>query len=118
MRISKRLSLFVSFTMSLLISNLPSVAFAESMISTSDVVADLNRSEAQNQLENFIQRKEVREELLKRGVAPDEISSRLASLSPTELRQLSAQVEEARAGGDILITVLVILLIIYLAKRI
>ena len=118
MRISRRLSLAVSFIMSLFLSNLPSVAFAESMISTSEVVAELHRHESQTQLENLIQRKEVREELLKRGVAPEEISSRLASLSSSELRQLSSQVEEARAGGDILVTVVLVLLIIYLAKRI
>ncbi len=118
MRISKRLSLFVSVTMSLLLSNIPSVAFAEGMISTSVVVAELNRVEEQKNVENFLQRNDVREELIKRGVAPDEVSSRLASLSTLELRQLSAQLDQARAGGDILVTVLLVVLIIYLIKRI
>lgn len=118
MRISRRLSVFVSLTMSLFMSNIPSLALAEGMISTVEVVHQLSRAEAQSQLENFVNRSDVREELVKRGLSQDEISSRLASLSTDEMRQLSTQVEQAKAGGDILVTVLLVVLIIYLIKRI
>lgn len=118
MRISRRLSICVSLVMSLFMSNLPSLALAEGMISTTEVVNQLSRSEVQGQLENLLQRDDVRQELAKRGVSHDEISSRLASLSTDELRQLSTQVEQAKAGGDILVTILLVVLIIYLIKRI
>ncbi len=118
MKISRRLSVFVSITMSLIMSNVPSLALAEGMISTTEVVSQLSRAEAQSQLQNFINRSDVRVELAKQGLSQQEISSRLASLSTDEMRQLSTQVEQARAGGDILITILVVVLIIFLIKRI
>lgn len=100
-------------------SNLPAVAFADqAMISTSTVVAKMDRAQAEKDVQNFLNEENVRKALIERGVSPDEVSSRLASLSETELKQLSGQVQQARAGGDILIAILIIVLIIFLIKRI
>lgn len=118
MRFSKRSRTLVALAMSVFISNVPSTVLADGMISTSTVVADLTRAEAQNNVESLLQRDDVREELQKRGLEPSEISARLASLSAEEMRQLSGQLNEARAGGDILVTILVVVLIIFLIKRI
>ena len=103
--------------MSVLMTHLPATA-AQEMISTSTVVEQLSRQEMQAEVGNYLQETEIREALAKQGVSADEISSRLASLSETEMRQLSGQVQQAKAGGDILITVLIVVLIIYLVKRI
>lgn len=117
MRIPKALRLFVCVFMSLFISNVPALA-ADGMISTSSAVADLSRAQAQQNVQNFVNQGEVRSELLKRGVSPDEVTSRLASLSEAEVKQLAGQIETARAGGDILWTILIVVLIIFLIKRI
>lgn len=118
MRISKRLSKCVAIFMAIFISNIPLTAIAEGMIATNVVVADLTRAQAQSNIESMLSRTEVREQLLKGGVSADEVTSRLASLSESEMRQLSDQVSQARAGGDILIAILVVVLIIFLIKRI
>lgn len=120
MRISKSLSKCVAIFMSLFITNVPATAavITDGMISTSIVVADLTRAQAQANIENILQNGNVREELMKRGLSADEITSRLASLSESEMRDLSGQMNQARAGGDILIAILVIVLIIFLIKRI
>ncbi len=88
------------------------------MISTSAVLAEVTREQAETDVRNYIQKSNVNDALLKHGLTQNEISSRLASLSEQEMRQLSVQVNEAKAGGDILVTVVLILLIIFLAKRI
>lgn len=118
MRIPKRLSTFVAITMSIFMSHIPATVLAEEMISTSAVVADLSRAEAQNNVASFLENEAVRAELLKQGVTPSEVTSRIASLSAVELKQLSAQLDEARAGGDILMAILIVVLIIFLIKRI
>lgn len=118
MLLSKPNRIFISVGMSLLISNVPANVFAGGMISTASIVQELNRNQAQAKVDEFLQQNVVREELAKRGVSADEISSRLASLSTEEMRQLSKQMDEARAGGDILITILLVVLIIFLIKRI
>lgn len=127
MRIPKFLQLFCIGLMSLLLTNLPSVAFAETslqsstmsgMISTQAVVENLTRAEAKQNIENYLSRSDLRQKLIDHGVSPDEVSKRLATLSDSEMRQLSGQMDQARYGGDILIAILVIVLIIFLIKRI
>ena len=111
--------------LTLLMSHIPDVALADTliqnkaeMISASSVLADITRENAQKEIESFISKTEVQAELMKQGLTADEVNLRLASLSEQEMRQLAGQVHEARAGGDILVTILLIILIIYLVKRI
>lgn len=118
MRFSKRFMAACSFLMCLLISNIPAIAVAnQAMISTNVVVAELDRAQTEQKINDYLTRSDVRTALMERGVSPNEVSSRLASLSESELRSLSMQVEQARAGGDILVTILIVVLIIFLIKR-
>ena len=119
MRFSKRFLAACSFTMCLFMSNIPALAVAnQAMVSTNVVIAELDRAQTEQKINDYLSRTDVRNALLERGVSAEEVSARLASLSETELRSLSSQVEQARAGGDILITILVVVLIIFLIKRI
>lgn len=108
-----------------IMSNVPNVVVAESlahspnkMIATSSVLADLSRLDAEQEIKDYVAKTEVQAELLKHGISADEINLRLATLSEQEIRQLSGQVYEARAGGDILVAILLVVLIIFLVKRI
>lgn len=118
MRIPKNLRLVCIFTISLLMSNIPNVALASEMISTQTVVGELNRSVAEEKVRGFLEREEVQKALEAQGLDKDEATQRLASLSDSELKQLTTQMQEAKYGGDVLITVILILLIIFLARRI
>ena len=127
MKISKSCRIVIAFIMSFLMSNIASVAIAtelsgklsdQKMVSASDVLAEVTREQTEADVRNFMQNSNVKDELLKHGLTQEEISSRLANLSEREMRQLSIQVNEAKAGGDVLVTVVLVLLIIFLAKRI
>ena len=87
------------------------------MIATNAVIDQLDRAQAQAEIESLINREDVKRALIARGVSAEEVTSRLAALSEKEMRELAGQVDQARAGGDILITILVIVLIIFLIKR-
>lgn len=111
--------------MALLISHIPNIVLAESltspkneMISTSMVLAETTRSQDEKNIRDYLQKSEVQNELIKQGISSDEATARLANLSEQEIRQLSNQVKEARAGGDILVAVLLVVLIIYFVQRI
>ncbi len=111
--------------MCLLMSHIPNIAVAEvlvnesnSMIPTSLVLADMNRAQTENEIREFLSTAEVRNQLAKEGVSESEISKRIASLSEQELQQLAGEVKEAKAGGDILFAILIVVLIVYLIKRI
>lgn len=111
----------VSGVLCLFISNIPAVAVADSkmeMIPTQEVVEGLSKEQTLEAVQGYLSREDVQAELIKRGLSPDEVSQRLASLSEQEMKQLSSQVAQAKAGGDILVTIVLVLLIIFLIKRI
>ncbi len=123
MKLSKPIKHACVLTMSLLISNMPNVAVAEKlasdkMMTASAVMADITRAEAEKNVLNYLQRADVQAELVKHGVSADEAAARLASLSESEVKQLAHQAKTAQAGGDILVAVLLVVLIIFFAKRI
>lgn len=122
---SRRSRVFWSVLLTVFLTNIPYVASAEvienQMIPTSAVIDQMSRAEAQAKVQRFLSRADVQAEFLKRGVSAEEANMRIASLSEQELNRLANQMDQVKAGGDvfgILIVVLVVLLIIYLAKRI
>lgn len=118
MLFSKSSKVIGSILMSSILTNVPAIVMAEpGMIPTHVVAAESSRAQALQNVHDFLSRSDVQRLLIERGLSADEASSRVASLSEAELKQLSGQIEQARAGGDILITVLVVILIIFLIKR-
>lgn len=114
----------ISGFLCLFLSNVPQMAVAEvitpptPMISTQEVLNTPSRDEVLADIEAQLSRDDVQAGLAKAGVDSQEISARLASLSQQELRNLQGQLATARAGGDILVTILIVVLIIFLIKRI
>lgn len=125
MKISSKFRLTLCVGLSVMMTNLPAMAASNAvqptahavMVPTQLVIADLNRAEAEQNLQSFLARQDVGEMLANQGVSAQEVSARIATLSDLEIKDLSNQVHEARAGGDILITILVVVLIIFLIKR-
>jgi len=113
----------ISLFMSLLMAHIPEMASAEiapQMISTQEVVEQMSRQQAQATVIAQLDREEVQVELKKYGVSAADAKMRLASLSDSEIRQLATEMEGAQYGGviGILLVVVLVLLIIYLARRI
>jgi len=97
-------------------------AINSGMISTSAVVSDLSRNRDRAKVEAFLSRDEVKNELIRFGVEPSEASQRLASLSDQEIEKMAGQIDEAPAGGEVLIisltTILLVVLILILLGKI
>lgn len=94
---------------------------ATGMISTSEVVTQMTRAESQARVAEVLNRGDIQQELVKMGISPEEANRRIAGLSDAEARNLASDLEEAQAGGSIggiLVLVLLVVLIIYLVKRI
>ncbi|MFM6928457.1 MAG: PA2779 family protein [Bdellovibrio sp.] len=119
MLFSNSFKMMGAISMAVVISNVPALAMAEvQMIPTQVVVDELSRAEALNRVNNFLSRTDVQKSLVERGVSAEEAALRVASLSEVELNRLSGQIEQAKAGGDILVAILLVVLIIFLIKRI
>lgn len=112
------LCLMISFTL----VELPIMKSAHAgMITTNQVVTEMTRAESQERVANFMDRKDVQDQMVKFGVSPEEAQKRVASLSDAELRKIAGEIDKSTVGGDvggILVLVVLVLLIIYLAKRI
>lgn len=96
-------------------------AYAGNMITTSTVVDQMSRAQDQQRVAEFMNRQDVQDQMVKLGVSPEEAQKRVASLSDRELRKVAGEIEQQQAGGSlfgILALVLVVVLIIYFAKRI
>ena len=104
------------------ISPLPKAAAASSLqlISTRQAIDLLDRQTAELTITKQLERDEITEELLKYGVTKEMVETRMASLSDAEISDLASQMQQAQYGGitSILVVVVLVLLIIYLAKRI
>lgn len=116
---------YICLGMALLMTNLMAVTAAvvnDEMIPTATVVEELDRAEREARVRDFVNSEEARTQLVALGVTPQELTGRLASLSDSELQQMTSQIEMARYGGDgvvaLLVVVVLVLLIIFLAKRI
>jgi hypothetical protein len=112
----------IAVLMAFMLTNVPHIAAAEAvaeskLAATTELVSELTRTQAEEKVANYLQMSEVRKGLEARGISPDEVSLRIASLSDQELKQLAEQMDQARYGGDILIAILVVVLIIFLIKR-
>lgn len=95
---------------------------AAGMITTSRAVSDLARAQNLGKVQSFLDRGEVRAELEKRGVNPDEARERVAALSDFELTQVAANIDTAPAGAEPVVvigvtTLLLIIIIILLVAK-
>ncbi len=91
------------------------------MISTSESLDLMNRNQSEQSVSEFLGRSDVKAQLVKLGVNPEDAQKRLAGLSDAEVKKLSGDIEQAKLGGSLgglLVLVLVILLIIYFARRV
>lgn len=123
MKFNRKLETAVIYTMTLLISNAPQLAMSQptqtlSMIPTSSLVIELTEVEAQENISNFLSRADVQQQLMSSGLSQEEVALRLATLSRSEMNKLSSQITEARAGGDLVVAVLLVLVILILIGRI
>ncbi len=83
------------------------------MIGT-DVVTDAGRvSNAREYLNGFLAREDVRNALISQGIDPQEAKNRITSLTDEEAQLVADQLEQLPAGGDFLVTLLVIVFLIF-----
>lgn len=82
------------------------------MVSTDALLADIQGSSARIQLQTTLQRTDVQQALLEKGVDPLAVQARVDALSDAEVTQLAAQLDALPAGGDGLGTIVFLFLVL------
>jgi hypothetical protein len=97
---TSRISRIIALTLCFTISNLGFSQFAgAAVISTSDALRGVERSEQINSIQRVLVRADVQAMLQQHGVSPDQAMQRVAALSDQELQTLHERFEALPAGG-------------------
>lgn len=113
-----RLLLFgraVAFLMTvvLLVTSLP-LGFANAALITTDQVIGDSAPEERGKVEAFLQREDVRSQMVALGVDPHEADARVASLSDAEIRQIAGQIDNLPAGKGVVVALIGAAVLIFL----
>jgi hypothetical protein len=101
----------------LLISSLPLGAAQAALITTDRVIGDQARDGAQQErrkVDAFLQRQDVRDQMIAFGVDPAEARARVGSLSDGEIRQIAGQIDQLPAGQGVLVALIGAAVLIFL----
>jgi hypothetical protein len=99
------------------IFNFGVMSAAQAGIVTTDSIVSADRDASLTSIRTLLQREDVQTQMQQMGVDAANVDARLATLSDSELRDLSDQMQNAPAGGGVLVlvgAVFVVLLILEL----
>ena len=116
MRRFKKVVKSVSILMALLmvmISAPVSTVFA-ALVGTEAILTNPDTTEARDQLRSFLDRKDVQDQLIARGIDPAEAKARVDSLSDAEVMQIADKIDQLPSGGDFWGTLLFVLVIVFI----
>ena len=97
-----------SYKMLALMPLLPAQA---AMIGNEQIVSQSQSQQTRDSLQQLFEQETARQQLQAWGVNPDQIKSRIDSLTDAELARFNQQVNDLQAGGDVLGILLVIFLV-------
>jgi hypothetical protein len=100
----------------MLLVSAPYVTAQAALVTSDQVIADPAATAAadREKVVNFLRQEAVRDQLVSMGVSPAEVEARLNALSPAELSQLAARIDEMPAGQGIVGPIVGAILIIFL----
>jgi hypothetical protein len=108
LRFSRAIAL--TMTIVLLIGSLPLGVAQAALITTDRVIgeggigADAQHERAK--VDAFLQRQDVRDQMVALGVDPEEAQARVASLSDREIRQVAGQIDRLPAGQGVIVALI------------
>ena len=111
-RISKSTLAFALGLQVAIATQTATVAQAQQMIGTDAAIARQSAEMDRAYLMGELNKDEVRDEMIRLGVSPDEAAARLAALSDAEIAHMIRQHEEDRAGAGIVGTLGAIFIIL------
>ena len=99
----------------LVIGGLAGQTAAAGIVGTETALEEPMGSE-QQRLIGLLERDDVQEQLIARGVDPEHAAERAASLSDAEAAELTAQIDALPAGGNVVVLLLVIVILLLVLR--
>lgn len=86
------------------------------VITTQEALSAQQRAAAENNIRSQLERKDVRQAMVRMGVDPAQADARIAALSDAELRQVQGQLDRLPAGGDALAVVGIVFIVLLILE--
>lgn len=109
-----RRTLAIGLAILMAVMTLPAGLAQAKMVPTDQVIEQSTSSDDRTQVQDFLAREDVQQQLTLLGVDPEEAASRVAGLSDAEIQQIAGQLDELPAGEGALGVVVGAILIIFL----
>jgi hypothetical protein len=97
--------------LSILLALMPLLPAQAAMIGNEQIVSQSQSQQTRDGLQQLFEQETARQQLQAWGVNPDQIKSRIDSLTDAELARFNQQVKDLQAGGEVLGIMLVIFLV-------
>jgi hypothetical protein len=101
----------LAWFLSAMLAMMPVLPAQAAMISNSEIVNPAQSAQADQRLQQFLDREETRRQLQEWGVSAEWLQTRLDSLTEAELAQIHSALDNPEAGGSILGILLVIFIV-------
>ena len=97
--------------LSILLALMPLLPAQAAMIGNQQIINQNQSYQTRDSLQQLLGQEAAQQQLQAWGVSPDQIKSRIDSLTDTELARINQQVNDLHAGGDVLGILLVIFIV-------
>lgn len=101
----------IAVLLSLLLALMPLLPAQAAMIGNKQIISQGQSHQTRDSLQQQLEHDAARQQLQAWGVSPDQIRSRIDSLTDTELARINQQVDELNAGGNVLGILLIIFIV-------
>jgi hypothetical protein len=98
----------------MLVVSMPVGAARAALVTTDEVLAQSDGASDRERVLAFLERADVREQIVALGVDPTEAAARVATLSDAQVREIAGKIDQLPAGQGVLVAVISAILIIFL----
>ncbi|WP_372748567.1 PA2779 family protein [Litorivivens sp.] len=81
------------------------------VISSAEMIAEQQQFESKQSLKAYLDRDDVKQQMVEMGVSPADVDSRIDAMTPAELAELNTALQEAPAGAGLVGVVLTIFIV-------
>ncbi|WP_372797456.1 PA2779 family protein [Litorivivens sp.] len=81
------------------------------VISSTEMIAEQQQFESKQSLKAYLDRDDVKQQMVEMGVSPADVDSRIDAMTPAELAELNTALQEAPAGAGLVGVVLTIFIV-------
>jgi hypothetical protein len=103
----------MAWLLSAMLAFMPILPAQAAMIGTAEILSPAQSAQADERLQQFLDREATRQQLQEWGVSGDWVETRLNSLTDAELARIHQEIDSLDAGGSSILGVLLIIFIVF-----